>query len=113
MPLAKWESKQLQIMESVTHGRTFEIAAPLAELFPLFNPEGEKAWVPGWDYENVMGTTELSEDYVFLKNSQPRGGRSRLDRQATRTGESSGPVLQDRTGRKTRDHYGEMRGPWE
>jgi hypothetical protein len=22
--------------------------------------------VPEWDYENVMGTTELAEDYVFL-----------------------------------------------
>ena len=39
---------------------------PVAELFRLFSPEGEKSWVPGWDYENVMGTTELSEDYVFL-----------------------------------------------
>ncbi len=39
---------------------------PIAELFPLFSPEGEKSWVPGWDYESVMGTTELSEDYVFL-----------------------------------------------
>ena len=39
---------------------------PIAELFPLFSPEGEKLWVPGWDYENIMGTTALSEDYVFL-----------------------------------------------
>jgi hypothetical protein len=28
-------------------------------LFPLFSAEGEKLWVPGWDYENVMGTREL------------------------------------------------------
>ena len=33
------------------------------------HPEGEKLWVPGWDYENVMETTELSEDYVFLTRS--------------------------------------------
>jgi hypothetical protein len=42
------------------------MAYPISELFPLFSPEGEKHWVPGWDYENVMGTTELFEDYVFL-----------------------------------------------
>jgi len=41
------------------------MAYPIEELFPLFSPEGETYWVPDWDYENVMGTTELSEDYVF------------------------------------------------
>lgn len=35
----------------------------------MFSPEGEKSWVPHWDYKNVMGTTELSEDYVFLTRS--------------------------------------------
>jgi len=45
------------------------MAVPVAELFPLFSPEGEKHWVPGWDYDNVMGTTELCEDYVFVTKS--------------------------------------------
>jgi len=53
-------------MKSVIHTKTFQMDVPAAELFPLFSPEGEKHWVPGWDYENVMGKTELSEDYVFL-----------------------------------------------
>ena len=53
-------------MKSVSHTKAFEIAISIKDLFPLFSPEGEKYWVPGWDYENVMGTTELSEDYVFL-----------------------------------------------
>jgi len=44
----------------------FDIAQPVEQVFPLFSPEGEKRWVPHWDYENVIGTTELSEDYVFL-----------------------------------------------
>jgi len=46
---------------------------PVAELFPLFSPEGEKYWVPGWDYKNVMGTTELSEDYIFLTKTHDHG----------------------------------------
>jgi len=46
---------------------------PIAELFPLFSPEGEKHWVPGWDYENVMGKTGLSEDYVFLTKTHDHG----------------------------------------
>jgi len=45
---------------------SFEINRPAEELFPLFSAEGEKYWVPGWDYENIMGSTELHEDYVFL-----------------------------------------------
>ncbi len=53
-------------MKSVSHTKAFEVDAAISELFPLFSPEGEKDWVPGWEYENVMGTTELSEDYVFL-----------------------------------------------
>lgn len=53
-------------MNRISHTKSFEISVPIVELFPLFSPEGEKLWVPGWDYQNVMGTTELSEDYVFL-----------------------------------------------
>jgi hypothetical protein len=56
-------------MKSVEHSKTFEIAAPVGDLFPLFSPEGEKLWVPGWDYKNVMGTLDLAEDYVFLTDS--------------------------------------------
>ncbi|MEJ2420574.1 MAG: hypothetical protein P8018_02410 [Acidobacteriota bacterium] len=53
-------------MLSATHTKAFELDVPADELFPLFSPEGEKLWAPGWDYKNIMGTTELSEDYVFL-----------------------------------------------
>lgn len=53
-------------MKTITHTEFFEIPAPVAELFPLFSPEGEKLWVPGWNYQNVMGSIELFEDYVFL-----------------------------------------------
>ncbi len=60
-------------MKSIEHTRAFEMALPVSELFPLFSPEGEKYWVPGWDYQNVMGTTELSEDYVFLTKSHDHG----------------------------------------
>ncbi len=56
-------------MNSIMHSAAFEISQPIERVFPLFSPEGEKSWVPHWDYENVMGTTELSEDYVFLTRS--------------------------------------------
>ena len=39
----------------------------------MFTIEGEKLWVPGWDYENIMGTTELSEDYLFTTKSHDYG----------------------------------------
>jgi len=56
-------------MNTIKHTTEFEIAQPIEALFPLFSPEGEKWWVPGWDYVNIMGTTDLSEDYIFLTQS--------------------------------------------
>ena len=55
-------------MTSVTHSASFCIELPIEQAFPLFSPEGEKAWAPGWDYQNIMGTTDLCEDYVFTTN---------------------------------------------
>ena len=53
-------------MKSIEHTKTFDMDCPVAELFLLFSPEGETLWVPGWSYENLMETTALCEDYVFL-----------------------------------------------
>ncbi len=60
-------------MKSVRRSKSFELPASIADLFPLFSPEGEKQWVPGWDYENLMGITELSEDYIFLTKTHDHG----------------------------------------
>lgn len=65
-------------MKSIGHTKTFEMALPIEELFPLFSPEGEKHWVLGWDYKNVMGTTELSEDYVFLTKTHDHGTKDAI-----------------------------------
>lgn len=56
-------------MSTVKHTASFEIHQPAEALFPLFSAEGERLWVPGWDYENVMGGTDLHEDYVFVTRS--------------------------------------------
>ncbi len=53
-------------MSTTKHTEKFKINQPIEILFPLFSAEGEKLWVPGWDYENIMGLTDLHEDYVFL-----------------------------------------------
>ena len=42
--------------------KTFRINQPIETLFPLFSAEGEKLWVPEWDYENIMGSNDLHED---------------------------------------------------
>ena len=56
-------------MNQIEFIEDFQISQPVEILFPLFSAEGEKYWVPGWDYKNLMGTTELHEDYVFLTES--------------------------------------------
>ena len=53
-------------MSTIKHTEQFKINRPIEILFPLFSAEGERLWVPGWDYENIMGSTDLHEDYVFL-----------------------------------------------
>jgi len=53
-------------LSQIKHTADFLINQPIEILFPLFSAEGEKLWVPGWDYENIMGTDELHEDYIFL-----------------------------------------------
>lgn len=53
-------------MNTIKHTVDFEIDQPIALLFPLFSAEGEKLWVPGWDYVNIMESKDLHEDYVFL-----------------------------------------------
>jgi len=53
-------------MTRVKHTEDFQIEQPVDVLFPLFSPEGEKYWVPGWDYKNIMASNELHEDYIFI-----------------------------------------------
>ncbi len=56
-------------MSRVKHSTTFTIAQPVDIMFPLFSAEGETLWVPGWKYRNIMGSTDLHEDYVFVTPS--------------------------------------------
>ncbi|MBN1856538.1 MAG: hypothetical protein JW846_06280 [Dehalococcoidia bacterium] len=61
-------------MNSVRHSEKFRIAQQIERVFPLFSAEGERVWVPGWDYVNVMGSTDLHEDYIFLTTSHDHAG---------------------------------------
>lgn len=53
-------------MSTVKYTADFQISQPIDVLFPLFSAEGEKLWVPGWDYKNISGSSDLHEDYIFL-----------------------------------------------
>ncbi len=59
-------------MSKIKHQTSFEINRSADDLFPLFSAEGEKLWIPGWDYENIMGSTDLHEDYIFLTRGHHR-----------------------------------------
>jgi hypothetical protein len=65
-------------MNTVKHTRSFQINQPAEAVFPLMSAEGEKLWVPDWDYTNIMGTTELHEDYVFLTESHDHGSTTAI-----------------------------------
>ena len=65
-------------MNTIKHTVDFEIDQPIALLFPLFSAEGEKLWVPGWDYVNIMESKDLHEDYVFLTKNHDQIGRAHV-----------------------------------
>ena len=53
-------------MNQTKYTEDFQISQPVGIMFPLFSAEGEKHWVPGWNYKNIMGATDLHEDYIFV-----------------------------------------------
>ncbi len=50
---------------------------PVDKVFPLFSAEGEKKWVPGFDYINPMDSSEMYEDFFFTirLDGQPKDGK--------------------------------------
>jgi len=53
----------------VSHSEEFLLKRDIASVFPLFSPEGEKLWAPGWDYTRLLGSKDLQRDDVFLTDS--------------------------------------------
>jgi len=53
----------------VSHSEEFFLERDIASVFPLFSPEGEKLWAPGWDYTNLLDSKGLQRDDVFLTDS--------------------------------------------
>jgi hypothetical protein len=57
------------VSQVVSHSEEFLLERGIASVFPLFSPEGEKLWAPGWDYTNLLGSKDLERDDVFLTDS--------------------------------------------
>ena len=57
------------VSQVVAHSEEFLLGRDISTVFPLFSPEGEKLWAPGWDYTNLLGSTELYPDYLFLTDT--------------------------------------------
>jgi Polyketide cyclase / dehydrase and lipid transport len=48
----------------VTQMRTFHLDAPLAQVFPLFTANGERAWAPGWEPRILSGAEERGSAFI-------------------------------------------------
>ncbi|MBI3447699.1 MAG: hypothetical protein HY049_02075 [Acidobacteria bacterium] len=73
--------------KSVTLAGEIALAGPLDAVFPLFSPEGERAWVPGWDPEILHPPGAVWERGMIFRTKLERGGEAvwvvlRLDRAA-------------------------------
>ena len=49
--------------ERALRSHSFDLPMPLSAAFPLFEPEGERAWAPGWD-----------PTYVYPADGRPEKG---------------------------------------
>jgi len=49
--------------ERALRSHSFDLPMPLSAAFPLFEPEGERAWAPGWDPR-----------YVYPADGRPQKG---------------------------------------
>jgi len=58
------------VSQVASHSEEFLLERDISTVFPLFTPEGEKLWAPGWTYTNLIGSVELKPDYVFLKSRE-------------------------------------------
>ena len=47
----------------------FDVALPAADAIGLFTPEGERAWVPGWDPVYPSGQPSENSGTVFITRS--------------------------------------------
>src|SRR4030042_3759439 len=52
-----------------SHSEEFLLPRDITSVFPLFSPEGEKLWAPGWDYTHLLDSKYLQRDDVFLTDS--------------------------------------------
>jgi hypothetical protein len=47
-----------------TQVRTFHLDAPVAQVFPLFTAQGERAWAPGWEPRILSGAEERGSAFI-------------------------------------------------
>jgi Polyketide cyclase / dehydrase and lipid transport len=47
-----------------TQVQSFHLDAPLAQVFPLFTAEGERAWAPGWQPRILSGSKERGSAFI-------------------------------------------------
>jgi hypothetical protein len=54
----------------VVRSATLRLEGEVADVFRLFEPEGEKAWSPEWDYEAVYAEESVSEPGAVFRTRQ-------------------------------------------
>ncbi len=59
-------TKEIEAAQQISRIGSFELPCSPEDAFPLFSPEGERGWVPGWDPQPVFpATIAFARDTVF------------------------------------------------
>jgi hypothetical protein len=56
--------------QQISRSAEFNLACSAEEAFPMFSPEGERTWVPGWNPQPIFpDAIEFSRDTVFRQGN--------------------------------------------
>ena len=56
--------------------KTIKLSHPVARVFPMFQPEGEKSWTAGWNPQYVWPRDGLPREGLVFTHDNGKGGES-------------------------------------
>jgi hypothetical protein len=60
----------------VSHTHTIRLNSVPERVFPLFTPDGEKKWAPGWDFELIYSSSGGPEENLIFTTAAHDHGQS-------------------------------------
>ena len=60
----------------VERSKTIVLSAPMEQVFPMFQPEGEKSWTDSWDPQYIWPVDGRPQEGLVFTHRNDKGGES-------------------------------------